>query len=373
MSTTHNRRASTLFVAAGGGGDALAALLLARRLADDGTTPTIVSYAWDRRILDPMPGPRAATDFTGTRKLTPSNVEITSASRLRSGGLSTLQLLAETTSARFVLLEPHQGARGMREQLSELADYFSPESVVLVDVGGDLISAGTEETVTSPLADALALGSLANVPVPPQVAITGPGLDGELPPAYVRSRCLDLGGKLFARLDPSDVEPHFAALAQHPSESTSLLAASALGVSGQAEIRDSDAVVSVSAACADVYLLDGAAALAGNRLAQELAVTRSLVEAERVTVATCGRSELSHERQKAATLASWTTPSIDDMRRRLERYWSSSTARGITLATFRRLTEVMKLARYDARLVRSLAGSHAHPRLALSWTSLSGS
>jgi hypothetical protein len=360
---------TTLLVAAGGGGDALASLLLSRRLHADGETPVIASYSWDRRILDPMPGPRFPKDFEGARLLTPSNVEITTESRLRSGGSSTLSLLAETTQAQFVLLDPSSGALGMRQQLIELVDHFSFMSVLLVDVGGDVVATGTEEKLRSPLADALALATLADFPIPVRVAVAGPGLDGELTAPYVRSRCIALGGELFGRLTARDVEPYYRALAQHPSEATTLLAASAVGITGRAEIRDNADLVALSDDSADVYVLDASTAVACNQLAQALVMTRSMTEAEAATVFLCGRSELDYERQKAVVLRSMSPPTAAEMQRRLQDYWSSSTARGITLATFRRLSEVLRLTSYDPNLIRALAGSRADTRLALCWTS----
>ena len=149
-----------------------------------------------------MPGPRIPKDFEGARRLTPCNVEITTKSRLHSGGSSTLSLLAETTPAQFVLLDPSSGAQGMRQQVIELVQHFSFRSVLLVDVGGDVVATGTEEKLRSPLADALALATLVDFPVPVRVAVAGPGLDGELAASYVRSRCIDLGGEPLGRLLP---------------------------------------------------------------------------------------------------------------------------------------------------------------------------
>jgi hypothetical protein len=359
------RDSGTLLVAAGGGGDALASLLVSHRLLGDGRVPIVVSYSWDRRILDHQPGPRFHEDFRATGRITPRNVEITAHSQLYSGGVSSLQLLAEATSARFVLLDPSNGAVGMRQQLIELVEHRAYTSVLLVDVGGDLVATGTEEDLKSPLADALALSSLADFPVPVRAAIAGPGLDGELAASYVRSRCTGVGGELSGRLAASDVEPYFHALAQHPSEATTLLAAAALGMSGRAEIRDSAGLVSLDGGSTDVYLLDGSAALASNHLAQELVTTKSLAEAEAITVALCGRSELDYERRKAKMLLATNPPSPTEMRDRLQRYWSYATAHGISLATFRRLTEVMHLTTYDAHLVRALAGARADRRLVL--------
>jgi hypothetical protein len=342
---------------------------VSRRLHADGAVPVVASYSWDRRILDPMPGPRFPKDFEGVRRLTPCNVEITAESRLHSGGSSTLSLLAKTTQAQFVLLDPSSGALGMRQQVIELVQHFSFTSVLLVDVGGDVVATGTEEELRSPLADALALATLADFPVPVHVAVAGPGLDGELAASYVRSRCLAHGGELFGRLTAADIEPHFRALAQHPSEATTLLAASALGITGRAEIRDNADFVALNNDSADVYVLDAAAAVDCNQLTQALVATRSMTEAEAATVALCGRSELDYERQKAIMLRSMSPPTAAEMQRRLQDYWSFSTVRGITLTTFRRLSEVLRLTSYDPTLIRVLAGSHADRRLALCWTS----
>ena len=366
----------TLLVAAGGGGDALASLLVSRQLTGMVRAPIVASYSWDRRLLDPSPGPRFATDFVGTRQLTTKTVEITRGSGLRAGGVSTLSLLAEATAARFLLMDPSLGALGMREQVIELIERFSFESVLLVDVGGDLMGVGTEPTLRSPLADALALASLANLPVPVRVAVAGPGLDGELSAPYVRARCHELGGELAGRLGGSDVEPYLSVLAQHPSESTTLLAAAALGMVGRAEIRDNADLVSLTGASREIYTLNAADVLSGSRLAQELSASGSLAEAEATTRSICGRSELDYERKKAETLRLRTPPSISQMQRTLEDYWSHAIASGVTMATFRRLSEVLRLTRYDPALIRSLAGPRADSRLAIcrsaAFDSLSG-
>ena len=129
--------------------------------------------------------------------------------------------------------------------------------------------------------------------------------------------------------------------------------------------------MSLDSGSTEVYLLDASAAVASNQLAQELVTTNSLAEGEAVTVAVCGQSELDYERRKAKMLLATEPPSATEMRDRLQRYWLFATERGITLATFRRLTEVMHLTTYDADLVRTLAGARADRRLALCSTSLS--
>jgi hypothetical protein len=182
-------------------------------------------------------------------------------------------------------------------------------------------------------------------------------------------RCVSLGGSLVFRLGVPDIAPWYPALAQLPTEATTLLAAAALGIKGRAEIRDNADTIFLRNDSADVYLLPISSALAGNQLAQKLVPTHSLAEAEVAALSICGRSELSYERQKAVRLRSMVVPSATEMGRRLEDYWVSSAGRGVTLATFRRVAEVMRLTRYDADLIRSLVGAHAHEHLALCQTS----
>ena len=52
-----------MMVAAGGGGDAIAAAVLANAVPGiEGVG--IATLAWDRLIVDPLPGPRSVSDFT---------------------------------------------------------------------------------------------------------------------------------------------------------------------------------------------------------------------------------------------------------------------------------------------------------------------
>jgi hypothetical protein len=55
--------ADTLYIAAGGGGDAITATALAHAFQDP--EPVVMTYSWDRLMIDPVPGPRSAGDFTG--------------------------------------------------------------------------------------------------------------------------------------------------------------------------------------------------------------------------------------------------------------------------------------------------------------------
>ena len=111
--------------------------------------------------------------------MTGRNWEVTPDSELAEGR-SSLALLARHTRARFVLLDPTNGVRGLRDQLAELAQAVSADSVTLVDVGGDIIAQGDEPELLSPLADSMTLAALDGLPVTSRVVIAGAGLDCEL-------------------------------------------------------------------------------------------------------------------------------------------------------------------------------------------------
>ena len=355
----------TLLVAAGGGGDALAALFVARAQSVDGGRPVIATYSWDRYLLDPQPGPRTPADFQGLSQITPSNWEVLASSRLLSGARSTIPILARYTAARFVLLDPRNGAAGIRAQLGELAAATSATRIMLVDVGGDITAHGHEPELLSPLADSMTLAALDGLEIPSQVAVAGPGLDGELAAATVRQRCAQIGART-TRLLPVHVEPFLTALDHHPSEATTLLAAATLGIRGQAEIRDTAALVPVDDQSATIQTAEHQSILKINEIAQKMTTTRSLDEAENVTIAIRQHSELTHERRKAQNQPrNSAAPEPAELASRYARYRHDAISRGVSLLTFRRLAEVIGLRDYDPSIIRSLAGPDAHPHLAI--------
>jgi hypothetical protein len=356
---------SSLLIGAGGGGDALAALLVHHAIGvPEDSQPIVASFSWDRYILDPRPGPRASGDFQGLRRMTNRNWEVTAETTLPVGK-SSLALLARYTGARFVLLDPTSGVRGLRDQLAELAEALSADSVTLIDVGGDIIATGHEPELLSPLADSMTLAALDGLTVPGRVIIAGAGLDGELAEDDVWQRCTHLASQQ-AELQPPDIAPYLGALAHHPSEATTLLAASALGVRGRAEIRDRASLVAVDDRSPVLHILDAKAVTKVNGIAQQLAETSSLDEVERVTTSIRGTTELVHERRKASA-TDWLQPAPGraELAERYAAYREHSKNRGATLLTFRRLGEVIGLREYQPDLVRSIAGTDAHPQLAL--------
>src|SRR5829696_8067446 len=108
-----------LYMAAGGGGDALAASILHRALG--AREPAfIATYAWDRLVVDPLPGPRTPSDFDGLEAVGSSTHAVVATTRPRPPAASTLPRLAGDLADTLALLDPTGGAVGMRRQVDEL-------------------------------------------------------------------------------------------------------------------------------------------------------------------------------------------------------------------------------------------------------------
>ncbi len=330
-----------LIVAAGGGGDAVAAAMLDAALYGDEDQAVILTYAWDRLLVDPVPGPRGPSDFTGLEPVTPSVWSVLTEARPIAPAGSTLPRLAAELPHTFVLIDPHHGAEGITRQLEELVDHLEPTSIDLLDVGGDILARGDEPTLKSPLADALTLAACCQVNAPVRLLVAGPGLDGELPLDEVRN----LLGPLVHTLTAEDAEPVSSILEWHPSEATGMLAATARGVRGICEVRDAGLPIPLTDDGPTVHEVDLDDALSRNELAHAILSTSSLDEVEAHSREICGYSEIDYERNKAAWLKD--QPAVEIVRDRvlsqLAQFEEEARSRGVTHTTFRHLTEVLNL------------------------------
>ncbi|WNE97886.1 DUF1152 domain-containing protein [Streptomyces luomodiensis] len=344
-----------LIVAGGGGGDAVAAAVIDRALYRDGTADdraVVLTYAWDRLLVDPVPGPRGAVGFTGLRALTPSVYAVPEDAKPVAPAGSTLPRLAAELPHTFALLDPHHGVTGMVRQLEEVIEHLAPASVDLLDVGGDILARGDEPTLRSPLGDALSLAACAQVDAEIRLLVAGPGLDGEIPVAVLRERL----GAVVHTLTAEDVAPIGPVMEWHPSEATGMLTAAARGVRGLCEVRDAGLTIPLTDDGPVVHEADLDAAFRRNLLAGAIADTTGLAEAEGHCRDVCGYSEIDYEREKAARFRA--TPEGPFRPRavldQVARYAEEAHARGVSHTTFRRLTEVLGLSGAQRADLRAL-------------------
>ncbi|MEU6516850.1 DUF1152 domain-containing protein [Streptomyces sp. NPDC046978] len=330
-----------LIVAAGGGGDAVAAAMLDAALYGDDDQAVILTYAWDRLLVDPIPGPRGADDFTGLEPITPTVWAVPAEAHPIPPAGSTLPRLAADLPHTVALLDPHHGAEGVTRQLEELLSHLKPESIDLLDVGGDILARGNEPTLKSPLADALTLAACCQVDAHIRLLVAGPGLDGELPFEDLRG----VLGPTVHTLTAKDTEPVSSVLEWHPSEATGMLAATARGVRGTCEVRDAGLPVPLTDEGPTVHQVDMDEALSRNELARAIATTTSLDEVETYSREVCGYSEIDYERNKASWLKEQQPTELNPkaVLAELDHFEASARSRGVTHTTFRHITEALNL------------------------------
>jgi hypothetical protein len=282
----------------------------------------ILTYAWDRLLIDPVPGPRGPDNFTGLQPVTPAVWAALAEARPIAPAGSTLPRLAAELPHTFALIDPRHGAEGVTRQLEELVDHLSPKSIDLLDVGGDILARGDEPTLKSPLADAVTLAACCQVNAPVRLLVAGPGLDGELP-----------------------LEPISSVLEWHPSEATGMLAATARGVRGTCEMRDAGLPVPLTGEGPTVHEVDLDEALTRNQLARAILTTATLDEVEAHSREICGYSEIDYERNKAAWLKDQPPAQLDPeaVLSQLDQFEAEALGRGVTHTTFRRITEALNL------------------------------
>jgi hypothetical protein len=289
-----------LLVAAGGGGDAIAASLIA---SQDGLgRPVIATWAWDRLMVDPLPGPRGLHNFDGLDEPAEHVHLVTGKTEPVPPAGSTLPALAEQLAADLVLLDPSLGCRGLATQIEATARWCSASCVTVVDVGGDALGRPGDPGLRSPLADITSVVATAMTGLPADLVVLGPGADGELAPSLVCHRLQELGARKLPPLDPKHAEAVVKVLQWHPSEATALIVMATLGRRGRVEIRDRGLPVDLTNETSTPWKLPLPAAQPESTIAIRIGATDSLASLETTFEQLYQINEMDYERQKVATL-----------------------------------------------------------------------
>jgi hypothetical protein len=332
-----------LFVAAGGGGDVIAAAAVAASMGIAPAETMVATLAWERLIVDPLPGPRLSVEFDELEPVGVTTFEFGSQTRARAPAGSSLPRLRTELGVRIALLEAHAGAHGLRRQLQEIAAACEARSLIVVDVGGDAVADGTEAHLLSPLADALVVAGATGLLVDATLVVAGPGLDGELSEAQVYQRMATLKADQLPALSSEVASRLMRVLEWHPSEATALLAAAVRGIRGVAEVRDSGYQVPISDTSPTMWSMSLEAA-ARRGVARVLLASSSIEDADRLVTALVGRSELAYERSKSALMSA---PSRGEgaalgdaeLERAFQCLQSAAKKRGTDYLTSRRIAE----------------------------------
>jgi hypothetical protein len=298
-----------LVLGIGGGGDVVGALATAElcRL-EHGARPVLGGVTWERRPVDPRPGPRPEAEIEGARRIAPAVFAASAATRVAGSGV----LFAESRMAGLlgeetVLVDPTPGASAVAAGLRAAMRRLDCDLAVFVDVGGDVLAHGDEPGLGSPLCDAVMLAAAARMQEaggpPVLVGIFGVGCDGELTPAEVFRRLDELGaarGRAVpppGRLTAPIAERLEEAVSAVPTEASAMALRAYRGESGAISIRDGRRTVRLTPEAANTYFFDPGVALTSvARLAAAVVDAPDLEAANRALNARGVRTELDYER-----------------------------------------------------------------------------
>ena len=302
-----------LVIGMGGGGDVVGALATAEHAAlYDGAEPVIGGVSWERRPIDPEPGPRTAAEIEGAEPLADGVLLAGPQTRVRGRGIAFGEaLMAAYLGLDTVLVTLEHGAPGIAAGLQTAAGALGCDLIVLIDVGGDVLAHGDEPGLRSPLCDAVLLAAgerLAAAGMPVLLGIFGLGCDAELTPDEVCAQLAivaaagGLGG--IRGLTAPVAQRLEAAIAHVPTEASAQAVRAFRGASGEVPIRDGARTVQLTTLAAATVLLDPRIAYATvGRLARAVIDAPGLEEANAALHALGVRTELDLEREAAAEAA----------------------------------------------------------------------
>jgi hypothetical protein len=300
-----------LVLGIGGGGDVVGALATAEACRAHGAAPVVGGVTWERRPIDPDPGPRAEAEIESARRLAPGVVAANAETRVRASGV----LFAESRMAGFlgedtVLVDATLGPAALADGIGAAAAELGADLIVFVDVGGDALAHGDEPGLASPLCDALLLAAAARLAESgaPTVlgGIFGIGCDGELTPEEVLERIAEVGaagGICGARgLTPEIAGRLDQAVGVVPTEASAQALRCFRGEIGPSTIRSGRRSVQLSPVGALTFYFEPIAALrSAARLAAAVMEARDLEDGNTLLNELGVYTELDYERDALHT------------------------------------------------------------------------
>jgi hypothetical protein len=299
-----------LVIGIGGGGDVVGAFASAELCrVYDGSEPIVGGLSWERRPIDPVPGPRAVAEIENAAPLAPGVLLAGPETRVAGRDV----FFAESRLAAFlgeqtVLIDPNGGPAAVASGLGHAAEALERDLILFVDVGGDVLAHGDEPGLRSPLCDAVMLAAgarLAEAGWPLLVGLFGVGCDAELTPAEVLARLAAVaaaGGLCGARGLTGPVADRLEqAIKLVPTEASAQAVRAFRGASGRTTIRGGASSVELSTLASVTFYLDLFATIeASAPLARAVADADSLEAANDALHAVGVRTELDLERDSAA-------------------------------------------------------------------------
>jgi hypothetical protein len=300
-----------LVIGIGGGGDVVGALATAEACRPAGARPVVGGVTWERRPIDPEPGPRAEAEIEGARRLAPGVMAASGDTRVRESGVVFAESrMAALLGEHTVLVDATLGPVALADGIEAAARELGTDLVVFLDVGGDALAHGDEPGLASPLCDALLLAAAARLEeraaFPVLGAVFGAGCDGELTPSEVLERIAEVaagGGLAGARgLTPAVAARLEDAVEAVPTEASAQALRCFRGETGPATIRRGRRSVELSPVGALTFFFGPQVALgSAARLAAAVREARDLEHGNEILHGLGVYTELDYERDAGHT------------------------------------------------------------------------
>lgn len=291
----------------GGGGDCVGAYAVAEIARQLGTPAHAGGLTWERRPVDPLPGPRRLDELSDAEALNDVVALAQASTRGPQGALFCESHLAAATGDGIVLADPNPGPAALGAGLADAARRLDCDLIALVDVGGDAIAHGDEPGLASPLADALCLAAAEHADgVATLGVVIGAGCDGELHHGEVLERIAEIaaagGGRGAVGLEPGLLDRVEAVSRDVPTEASALALQAARGRIGPVPIRNGRRTVDLHPVAGLAFGFDVATALrSAARCADAVRGATSLQHANALLGARGIRTELDYETELAGT------------------------------------------------------------------------
>lgn len=274
-----------LVLGIGGAGDIVGATPTANMLRCLGAEVVLGGLTWERFVVDPKPGPRRIDELEKVERITRYSAYVNSATRIVGGIAPQLARASEVLGERLLAIDVSGGARGVSETLKALHDRLGIESIVGVDVGGDVLARGSEKGLRSPLADAIMLAGIANSGLDSVVGVIGIGCDGELTVEEISTRLSEMAGKgaflgAFG-ITQDDLKIMQRLLGNVTTEVGRMVMLAAMGARGEFPIRDGTRKAHLSIFSSITFYLDAKLLYDSSPLAKTVSTTTSVEEASR--------------------------------------------------------------------------------------------
>jgi hypothetical protein len=311
--TRLNASGRPLVLGIGGGGDVVGALATAEACRlHHGAAPVLGGVTWERRPIDPQPGPRSEDEIENARRLGPAVLAATAATHVRGSGVRFAEArVAELLSEETLLVDVTRGPATIAEGLAAAMAELGCDLAIFIDVGGDALAHGDEPGLASPLCDAVMLAAtvrLERMQGPPVLGgIFGIGCDGELTPREVLDRLDEVaaaGGasSLPAALTPEVAERMEQAVRAVPTEASAMALRAYHGETGVKTIRRGRRTVQLTPLAAHTYYFDPDVAVrSAARLAAAVQHATDLEHANEILHGMGIVTELDYERDARHT------------------------------------------------------------------------